>query len=125
MTFTFFVTAEHAFGKAVAAILRFGTKEIPTIVAAVPVIAGVATAIAPEDAAVISAVSAASATFLAKALVAVQGANALEQATASGTLTLSATVEEVNALKALVPVATQVVGALGLSHAIAAPTVSK
>lgn len=121
MTFTFFVTAEKAFEKGIAAILKFGTKAIPSLTAAAPAIETVAEAILPGDAAVITAVGAASSAFLAKALVAVQGGNAIEQATTSGTLTVSATVDEVNALKALVPVASTVVTSLGLGHALATP----
>ena len=118
MSFTFFVTAEHAFGKAIVAILKFGSKALPVLIADAPAVASVAVVIAPEDAAVIEAVSTASATMLAKALVAVQGGNALQQAAADGTLTIQASVDEVNALKELIPAATGVIATLGLTQAI-------
>jgi hypothetical protein len=126
MAFSFFITAEHAFGKAISAIQSFGKKGLPAIAAALPAIeTGVATAatvaevVLPEDAALIAAVNNASQTMLAKSLVAANGASALAQAAANGTLTISASVDEVNALKALVAPATDVIASLGLSHALA------
>jgi hypothetical protein len=120
MAFSFFITAEHAMGKAIDAILNFGSKALPVLIADAPAAETVASVILPEDAAVIAAVGTAGTTMLAKALVAVQGANALQQAAATGTLTISASVDEVNALKALVPAAVTVAGSLGLGKAVTA-----
>jgi hypothetical protein len=123
MAFSFFITAEHAMGKAINAILNFGAKALPVLIADAPVAETIATVILPADGAVIAAVGNAGTTMLAKALVAVQGANALKEAAASGTLTIQASVDEVNALKALVPATTGVIASLGLSHALLPPAV--
>jgi len=127
MAFSFFITAEHAFGKAISAIQSIGKKAIPVLVADLPAVekgvgtaATVAEIVLPGQAALISAVNNASQTMLAKGFVAASGAQALEQAAANGTMTVAMTVDEVNAVRALLPATTGVIASLGLSHALAA-----
>jgi hypothetical protein len=121
--FTFLVTAEHAFAKAAEAIINFGKKELPLAIAGIPAAEAVATAVDPAAAAVIQTVGSAAQACLGKVLVAVTGGDALEQAAKTGTITIAATVDEINALKALAPAVSGVVQAIGLGHTLPAAAV--